>query len=290
MQRLIFPFLLLFSFPLFSQPAAHGTAVNLPLVGRVTGSGNTLFLTSVDVSNNTAASRQVDFYFDGVSGGLAVRVDGSVTRTGLVEQGTGTPLPARATFHSEDFIDSLVQAGMLPAATRDQGVTGSLLLVFDQTQRAGEGSASARFWNSFGGGTVGVSIAGVDVTADGPQSLVTVVRDTRGQPGSQLYTNLFLNNTGLDRSGAPGGFVSLELTAYASSTGAQAGVPLVIRDLAPGHTATVSQVVTQMQLSAGETYLVYARVTSGQSTIAGLASIVDATTRDGSAVLMSRAD
>ena len=43
----------------------QGLSINLPLVGRVTGGGGTVFATSVDVSNNASSSVRVDFYFDG---------------------------------------------------------------------------------------------------------------------------------------------------------------------------------------------------------------------------------
>jgi hypothetical protein len=46
----------------------------------------------------------------------------------------------------------------------------------------------------------------------------------------------------------------------------------------------------QVQANSEDTILVFARVKSGNSAIAGITSIVDATTRDGSVVPMARAE
>ena len=135
-----------------------------------------------------------------------------------------------------------------------------------------------------------VSLAGQVITTNDPQALVAVVRDTRGKPGPQLYTNLFLNNTGLTRAGTPADVVEVELTTFSNSSGTPVGTPLRIV-LAPGRTLVIGQAFTALGIPASEdTALVYARVTSGDATIAGLTSIVDNVTRDGSAIAMSRAD
>src|SRR5262249_51320574 len=44
---------------------AAGLGVNVPLVGRLTGGGNTLYISTVDVTNNSTTDTQVDFYLDG---------------------------------------------------------------------------------------------------------------------------------------------------------------------------------------------------------------------------------
>jgi hypothetical protein len=272
---------------------AQGIGINIPVVGRLIGGGNTLFVTSVDVANNTALATQVDFYFDGIdlTTQATIVIDGSITTSGLAAPETGT-LRGHSNVHFNDFIDALVQAGKLTAEVRDHGVLGSLLLVYNNFSRNGEGSASARFENAFGGGTVGVALAGHVIGRNEPQSLVATVRDTRGRPGPQLYTNLFINNTGLTPAGGVAGSVSVEMTARANSSGQPVGTPIVLADIPPGQTRSVNQVLTAMQVPAAneDTILLFARVTSGNAAIAGVVSIVDATTRDGSVVEMSRAD
>ena len=273
---------------------ANGIGVNISIIGRLLGGGNTLFVTSVDVSNNTANATQVDFYFDGVDlvTQSPIVIDGSITDNGIAAQETGS-LRGYSNAHFDDFIDALVQADLLTVEVRDNGVLGSLLLVYDGFTRAGEGSASARFENEFGGGTIGVALAGHVISTDEPQELVATIRDTRGRPGPQLYTNMFINNTGLTpTSGGVAGPVTVELTARANSSGLEVGVPITLSDIGPGQTRSVNQVLTQMQVStsAEDTILVFARVTSGNAAIAGAISVVDATTRDGSVVEMNRAD
>ncbi|MGK2857181.1 MAG: hypothetical protein ACSLFQ_08235 [Thermoanaerobaculia bacterium] len=277
-----------------SEAAAQGLGVNLSIVGRLLGGGSTLFITSVDIANNTAAASQVDFYFDAtdLTTQQNIIIDGSITDEGLAAAGTGT-VRGYANIHFDDFVDALVEAGMMTAETRDHGVLGSLLLVFDGKTKRGEGSASARFENDFGGGTVGVALSGHTITSNEPQELVATVRDTRGRPGPQLYTNMFINNVGLTpATGTAAGSVTVELTARANSSGMPVGIPIMLTGIAPGQTRSVSQVLTAMQVSASseDTILVFARVTEGNAAIAGAVSIVDATTRDGSVVEMGRAD
>lgn len=275
--------------PGFAQ--ATGLTINLPLVGRVIGAGNTLFRTAVDISNTTTASSQVDFFFDGTDQSTQERiiVTGSVGGDGLSGRGQGV-IRGRANVHFDDFVDSMVQTGMISAENRDHGVIGSLMIVFDGLTRVGQGAMSARFYNDLGGGTVGVSLAGNTITTDEPQALVAVVRDTRARSGPQLYTNLFINNTGLDRAGIPAGTVDIEITAFANSSGSQVGTPMNVR-LSSGLTFSLSQVLTALQVPSSEdTILVYARVTGGNATIAGLTSTIDVVTRDGSVIPMARAD
>src|SRR5262249_56500820 len=63
---------------------AAGMAVNLPLVARLIGAGPTLYISTVDVSNNTATAAQVDFYFNGVNlrTSVPVAVTGSISSAG----------------------------------------------------------------------------------------------------------------------------------------------------------------------------------------------------------------
>lgn len=276
-----------------AQTTARGIGINLPVVGRLIGGGNTLFRTAVDVSNYTAAATRVDFYFDGqdLATQQSISITGSVTNSGLVAAGAGT-LRASSNASLGDFIQALVDAGRMTAETRDHGVLGSVLLVFDGIAQSGEASASARFYNDFGGGTVNVALIGREVTRNEPIALRAVVRDTRGRPGPQLYSNLFINNTGLAPiDGLAPGNITVEISAIANSTGLPVGNPITLT-IPKGQTRSVNQILTSLGVSASaeEMVLVLARVTSGSAAIAGIISTVDATTRDGAVVEMTRAD
>lgn len=267
--------------------AARGLSINVPLIGRVTGAGNTLYRTSLDVSNNTAMQTTVDFYFDGRdNSGASVTATGSISNNGLVQSGQGA-LRGMTNAHFDDFVEALVQAGFISAQARDRGIVGSVLLVFDTFGRRGDGSAAARFYSELAGGTVGVSISGREITMDEPVALSGFVRDTRNQPSGQQYANIFLNNTGLTRSGAPAGPVIVDLRAVSANSGAPIGRSISI-DISPGQTATISDVSAQLQIG-NEPAIVMARVTTGDATIHGLVSTIDAVTRDGSVVFMNPA-
>ncbi len=161
-----------------ARAAANGMGVNLPLVARLIGAGPTLYISTVDVQNHSTADTQVDFYFDGVNLRTSdpIALNGSISSTGsLVAQGTGGPMRARFNAHFDDFIDSLVQGGMLPASIEQDGFIGSVLFVFNGFTKRGQGSAQVRFYNSFGGGTIGEALKGHEVTTNEPQSLVAPV-------------------------------------------------------------------------------------------------------------------
>ena len=279
--------------PLVSREAvpATGFAVNLPLVARLIGAGPTLYISTVDVQNNTATATQVDWYLNGVNlrTSAPIGLVGSISAAGaLVAQGAGGLMRGKSNAHFEDAIDSYVQAGFLPASIKDDGFIGSILFVFNGLTKRGSGSATVRFFNSFGGGTIGQSLKGHEITAKEPQSLVGLARDTRGKPGTQLYANIFVNNTGV----TPGGVgaantVTVRIQAVANSTGQNVGTPLDAV-IGVGQTVGVSDVLAQLKVPAGEdTVLVYVTVIQGTAAIAGVFAEVDATTRDGSTTDMS---
>jgi hypothetical protein len=274
--------------------AAAGLGINIPLAARLVGSGNTLYVTSIDVSNHSTSTVQVDFYFDGVNSATQapVTITGSVSLTGLVRQGDAR-LRARSNVHFEDFISALADAQMLPAEAREQGVIGSVLFVFNNLSKSGQAAVTARFKNDLAGGTVGVALRGREMTNSEPQRLVVAVRDTRGNARgeAQVYPNLFINHTGLTPAGqGDTSLVTVELTAVSNSTGQGIGSPVNVT-IASGNTALVGSLLQALQVPAGDdTILVYARVTSGSAAIHGIVSQVDATTRDGSVFEMSRAD
>jgi hypothetical protein len=277
------------------EAVASGVGINVPVVGRVVGGGNTLFYTSIDVTNQMKNAAQVDYYFDAADSrtGAPIVLRGSITQSGLAAQGSGT-MRAQSNVHFDDFVDALTQAGLITQTTRDDGVLGSLLVVFNGATKSGQGSVTARFANGFGGGTVGVSLRGHEMTSNEPQALVAAVRDTRGNTtgAAQLYPNIFINNTGLAPNGVDtSGTAIVQLSAASNSTGQAVGTPITLTILS-GQTASVNQVLNALQVPPGvdDTILVYATVTSGNAAIQGLVSQVDATTRDGSAFEMSRAD
>jgi len=282
--------------PVFATDAvASGLTVNVPVVGRVTGGGGVLFATAVDVTNNGNASVPVDFYFDGkdATNGQTVSIAGTIGNFGVVPRGAGAMSPL-SNQHFDDFIDSLVQSGMLASSFETDGIQGSLLLVFNGYTKRGQGSATARFYNAFGGGNVGVSLKGHEIAASEPQKLVVTVRDTTASAATgAIYPNLFINHTGLAPDGTPAtGDIGVQISAVAATTGQPVGTPITL-SIASGQTATVGRVFQALGVtpsSTTTTLLVYATVTSGNAAIEGLVSQVDSITKDGSAFEMGRAD
>ena len=281
--------------PTAAAAAAHGIGINMPLVARITGAGNTLYITSLDVSNHSAGDVQVDFYLDALNQRTQapVIITGSVTRDGLWPQGGGT-MRARSNAHFSDFFRSLVDAGMLPQSALSDGVLGSVLFVFNGVNRPGQASATARFRSDLAGGTVGVALRGREITSNEPQQLVAAIRDsvgnTRGEP--KLYPNLFINHIGLTPAGAGTSEpVTVELRAVSNNSGLEVGAPFIVT-IGSGRTVVVGSVLQLLQVPAGsdDTVLVYARVVAGNGAIHGIVAQVDNTTRDGSVFEMSRAD
>ncbi|HEY1250994.1 MAG TPA: hypothetical protein VGH97_07365 [Thermoanaerobaculia bacterium] len=279
--------------PTRTAAAASGLGVNLSLVGRLVGAGNTLYASAVDVHNNAPTDVQVDFYLNGVNArtGGAVATAGSISATGeLVSQGAGS-MRGRSNAHYEDLIDSLILRGFLSESLRSDGFLGSMLVVFNGHSKKGQGGATVRFYNSLSGGTVGQSLKGREIGISEPQKLVALARDTRGQPGTKLYTNVFVNNLGFTPGGiGASGPVTVRFQAYANSSGQPTGITLD-RTIDVGQTVGVSDVIHALQVPASEdTVLVYASVVSGTSAIAGVFVQIDDVTKDGSTTDMSPAN
>jgi hypothetical protein len=272
-----------------------GLGVNLPVVGRLVGAADTLYVSTVDVSNNTATDTQVDFYLDGKNQTTSesIHVFGSLSASGdLVAVGTGGAMRARSNAHFDDFIDSLVQSGMLPASIEADGFLGSVLFVFNGFNKSGQGSAFVRFFSAYAGGTIGQALRGHEVSSNEPRALVAAFRDSRAQTsGPRLYANMFINNTGLTPAGAQSaGDTNVHFQAYANSTGQPVGTPFDLV-IPPGQTVSISDVLRRVAAPPGEdTVLVYATATTGSAAIAGVAVEIDDTTKDGSVVEMNRAD
>jgi hypothetical protein len=282
-----------------AQTPARGSAINLPLLGRLIGSGNTLFRTAVDVTNNTASPVRIDFYLDGVDNATGQRVvaNGSINSSGGISAwGQGGQVRARFNAHFDDFVEALIQAGRLPDTLRANGFLGSVLFVFDGRDRIGQAAVTARFYNAFGGGHVGVSLKGREITTNEPQRLVAAVLDTRGNSSGAppMYPNLFVNNTGIAAGGSQetAGPVTVEITAISNTSGQPIGTPIVLNDLQPGRTVVIGSVLNALQIptTLERSILLFVRVTSGNAAIQGVISQVDDVTRDGSVFEMSRAD
>ena len=277
-----------------TEALASGLGINLPLVARLIGAGATLYTSSVDVANNTASPAQVDFYLDGIDIASSAPISkvGSISSTGtLAAQGAGGLMRARSNAHFDDFVQSLIDAGLLPANISNDGFIGSVLFVFNGLNKSGQGEAKVRFFSSLGGGTIGQALHGHEITASEPRSLVASVRDSRGLPGPQLYANMFISNIGLTSAGAPAsGPVNVHIQAYASSTGQPVGTPKDT-SIGIGQTVGLTDVLHLLAVPAGEdTVLVFVTANSGNAAIAGVQAQVDESTRDGSVMDMSRAD
>lgn len=278
------------------QIASTGIYQNLAVVGRLHGAGNVLYVTTVDIQNNSNSDSSVDFFFDGVSGGTTISVTGSIQNL------ASGNVASYSDAHYDDFIDVLANTscGNSPCITPSEesaGVLGSMLVVFNDLDSnfSGEGYASARFYStagadtcSFAGGTIGVSARSELVTTNNSMQLVGLFRDTRGEGGvPQLYANMFVNNIGYSQSGTYVGDTDVVLLyAYSNATGSQVGVTGTLT-IGPGLTAVVSDVLGSLQVPLSEdTILVFAVVDQGFSAIQGIAVQVDDTTKDGSAIAM----
>jgi hypothetical protein len=276
-----------------STPATAGLAVNVPVVGRVVGAGNVLFATSIDVTNNAQTAMPVTFYFDGTDSATqqTISIVGTIGDFGIVPFNTGR-MSANTNRHFDDFIDALVQSGQLSQTAKEDGILGSVLFVFESSSKRGQGTVSARFYNSYAGGLVGVAIKGHEIAAGEPQRLIATLRDTSTNSTGQTYPNLFVNHTGLAPDGSP---ASSTITVTVSAVSGRTGQPV-------GNTNTYSigsgQVLNLghtfqglgVDITKEDTIIVTVAVTSGTAAIEGLVSQVDAVTKDGSAFEMSRAD
>ena len=277
-------------------PPAKGLAVNIPVVGRLIGVNNILFKTAIDVSNNTGTDTVIDFHLVAMAGTHAITVDGSISSCcGLVARGGGNGVYPRSTYHSDDFVDDLVHAGLISAQQEAAGVLGSVRFVFDGFTKSGQGSAAANFYRdlSAGGvvGTIGVSATGHEITANEPVKLVGTFRNTLGRPGPQVYPNLFINNMGVTPVGTAAATpVDVQISAFSNATG-PVGVAKTITGIAPGQTVVFERVLSALSVPSSEdTVLVYVTVISGNAAIAALAVQVDNGTHDSTSVELRRAD
>lgn len=267
---------------------AVGMGINLSVVGRVIGRGDTLFRTAVDVTNNTDTATEVDFYFAGTSNGVPVGMQGSISSSdGIFSQGasTGGFVAGHQNVHFDDFIDALFKTGNLRSDVEANGVIGSVLFVFNGFNKSGQGAANARIYNDGCGGTVGESINGREITSNESTSLLVTARNTVGAVGPQLYTNLFINNIGLTPtgSGEPSADDDILVTALSGKTGTAVGKAIRIAGLGTGATAVID-VFSELSIPPSEdTVILEIDVVSGTCAIDAVAVAVDMATHDAAA-------
>jgi len=272
--------------------AQASVGVNVPVVGRVVG-GGVLFLSAVDVTNQSDVKTAVTYYFDGanVRTGEPLSLVGSISDSGIVTLGAGT-MPPRSNQHFDDFVDALVRAGRLPQSIESDGILGSVLFVFESATKSGQGAATVRVYNNLSGGFVSVAVKGHEIQQNEPQKLIVVIRDSRAHQGEpQIYPNLFINNTGLTPAGAQAGSVTVHVSAVSTRTGQPVGNTIDL-NIGPGLVGQVGQAFQALGIDTAveDSVLITVAVTSGTAAIEGIVSQVDEITRDGAAFEMSRAD
>lgn len=254
-----------------------GFSVDFPIVGRVRGTSTT-FITSLDVTNNTAQPADVDFFY--------TPADGSATRSGTF----GT-LQGFDDIHTDDFLQSLVDAGVTTPNQADN-TFGTLLLTFNNPSftKGTEATAVARVY-SFAAGTsgptYGLSYRATPLHTDGAHSLASVARSTPG-----LVTNIGIENVGINDSGnSVSALVTVRLSFFDPATGTAVGTQPTFA-LAPGQVIQINDVVNNggknaFQIPAGTSaVIVFVDEVAGTSQISGYAVQKDRSTNDGSFVLM----
>ncbi len=262
------------------QVIGGGFTVFLPIVGKVVGS--TIFYTSLDVANASNQSVPVTYFF--------FNTDGSISKSGSL-----TTLPPRGNFHRSDFIQYMVDQGIL-TSTQGGNIFGTMLLTFDNASftEGTEASAVARIFNYYPSGTSGPTI-GLAYRADvlqtnGAARLSSGIRNTVGsnsQNGPVVYTNVGFQNMVIDDAGnSTTGAVMIRVEVFDPGTG-QLLTTRDIGPLGPGQSTIVSNVWATWQLPAvTESAILVATRTAGTAQISGWVSILDSTTRDGSFFLM----
>lgn len=254
-----------------------GFSVDLPVVVRTHGF-STSFFTSLDITNNTAQSTDVDFFY--------TPADGSATRSGSF----GTLL-GFDNMHTEDVLLSLASAGIMPPG-QAENTFGTMLLTFDNAafHTGNEATAVARVWSFASGSagpTNGTAYRAQPLHTAGAHVLAGLVRNGEG-----LMTSIGVENVGIDDAGAPvEAPLTVRLTFFDPGTGAPVGTqPTVL--LAPGQMTQFSNILdvdgtNSYQLPPDATSLiVFAEAVAGTSQINGYVVWKDRQTNDGAFVHM----
>jgi hypothetical protein len=265
--------------------APSGLGVLMPVVGRLIGSGNTLFKTSLDVSNFSASPSAVVFRFHGVD----VKTSAVLAFTGTFVNDGGTHERAFSSIHFDDFIDAMVQNSAITPEQESDGILGSMLIVFQGITASGQGAARARFYSNQFGGTIGVAVNGHEVDGTETTALGGAFSDTRTISATpQLYSNIFINNIGHFNAGT-GQFDTsddvVRLSAFSAASGQPIGTPLTV-PIKSFQTLSTGLSALGVPPGAGDV-VVLAKATSGQGFLLGVGAEVDDTTKDPSGFAMS---
>ena len=266
-------------------PAPTALVVMMPVVGRLVGSGNLLYTTSLDVSNLSASSVKVDYVFHGndIKTGAAITVGGNLINDG------GTKMRSFSVVHLDDAIDTLRQLGKITAVEEADGIIGSAIFSFEGVTASGQGAVRARFFSSQFGGTVGVAINGHEFTTTETTAVAAAFSDTQSLANTpQLYSNIFLTNFGKWNPSTGQFFASTDqvtLTAFSNATGARIGTPLTVT-IASGQTLSTGLSALGVPPGSGQV-IVLAKATSGEGFLLGVGAGIDAVTKDPSGFAMS---
>lgn len=258
------------SHPFVVHPVQQGGgfSVDLPIVGNVHGV-TADFFTALDITNNSAQTTQVEFFF--------TPADGSAPHAGLL----GT-LNGYDNLHSDDFLRSLASAGIISPNQADN-VFGSLLLTFtNESFRTGtEATAVARvFTRATPTGTIGLAYRAQPIETNGPHSLSSILRNDSG-----FVSNIGIENLGVD----DGGHIVTEaavvrLSFFDPSTGTRIGdQPLFT--LAPGQVVQLNDVFSRFGLPHPAALLFVDEI-SGTAQIRGYTVMKDVVTNAGAFVFM----
>ena len=267
--------------------AAPGAGILMPVIGRLTGAGNTLFTTTLDVSNFTASPVTVHFTFHGAD----VKTGGAISFTGNFANDGGSKIRSFSDVRFDDFLDAMQKQGSITPAQESDGVLGSMVIVFEgvdpNTAAGSQIAARARFFSSQSGGTIGVSLNGHLFSGRETTAVSGSFTDSRTLSGTpQLYSNIFLSNFGQVVNGQ---FVAsndtVAISAFSSATGQPLGTPLTVS--VPSF-QTVSTTLSALGVPVGAgPVVVLAKATSGQGLLLGVGAEVDNGTKDPSGFEMS---
>jgi hypothetical protein len=262
-----------------AAPALAGFSVDLPLVAGLQGV-STRFYTSIDVTNNS--SGPTDVIFEYIATDLSVDVAGTLV----------TGLPAYGNFHADDLMVYLAGQGYLTQG-QSTNTKGTLLLTFTAAgfTTGSEASASVRTYNYITAGqapSVGYAYRAIPLRKNGSHTVSSIINDTStAGSGSQVITNLGIENVGIDDNGAVvAAPITVQLTFRDPTTGAVVGQQPTVQ-LAPGQVTQLNDVWTKYGLPHSlQAVLVSAAETAGTAQIRGYVIAKDLYTNDGSFLFM----
>src|SRR2546423_287192 len=254
--------------PRVTQQPGGGFSVDLPIVGRVRGA-TTTFTTALDITNNSAQSTDVEFFF--------TPADGSPSHSGLLATLSGFD-----NLHFDDFLQALVSAGVMTPNLADNAF-GSLLLTFTNPAfRAGtEASAVARIYSSATpSGTYGLAYRARPFETNGAHSLSSVIRN-----GNGMVTNMGFENLGVDDlGGVTAAPITVRLTFFDPTTGTPVGAQPIFT-LGAGQVIQLNDVFRQFGLTQTAA-VVFVDEIGGASQLRGYVVLKDTSTNDGAFVFM----